>query len=432
MVWLISIVQAAVVPSNALVKVLDNGLTAVVVPQEDSSLVAVQTWMRVGARHESMEGTTGYAHFFEHLMFQGTESLSRTERKKELMLLAVDENAWTSQDFTCYHLLAPASAVNRILEIEADRFQHLVLDQSKVQREAGAVLGEFRKGRNSAEQVWEEAILAAAYKVHGYGHSTLGFEQDIRNMPDGLGRVQQFYQEQYRPSNVVVVVVGGIDGQKILDKIEAEFSNWEEGAPIRSGPMEEAQQLETRTVDIEWTKNPVQPQVTWRFKTPKPDPTSKDFAALKVLAHMLSSENSELYRDLVYTESPLARSVWARASTKVDPALFSINVVLRSAEDIGAVEERVLLEIDRLKEADSVIVEKSKSALLRQYQLSLTSPDRWAFSVGHTVSQYNDISALDQQMERIEKVTSEDIAVVLQKYVQPERMLRATLKGEVR
>jgi len=432
MVWLISIVHAAVVPSNVLVKILDNGLTAVVVPQEDSELVAVQTWMRVGARHETIEGTTGYAHFFEHLMFQGTESLSRVERKKELMLLAVDENAWTSQDFTCYHLLAPATAVNRILEIEADRFQNLVLDESKVQREAGAVLGEFRKGRNSAEQVWEEAILAAAYKVHGYGHSTLGLEQDIRNMSDGLDKVQQFYQEQYRPSNAVVVVVGGIDAQMVLNKIETEFSNWEEGSLKISGPMEEIEQLETRTVDLEWTKNPIQPQVTWRFKTPKPDPASKDYAALKVLAHLLSSENSELYHDLVYTESPLARSVSARASTKVDPALFSINVVLRSAEDFGKVEERVLLEIDRLKDCDGLIVEKSKRALLRQYQLSLTSPDRWAFSVGHTVAQYNDISALNQQMEMIEKVMPEDIALVLQQYVQPERMLRATLKGEVR
>ena len=165
----VPIVQASVIPSNIVIQTMDNGMNVVVLPQEDTQLVSVQTWMSVGARHETIDGTTGYAHFFEHLMFQGTNTLSKDERKRELMLLAADENAWTSQDFTCYHLLAPASSVDRILEIEADRFQNIVLQEDIIKREAGAVMGEFRKGRN-AYSVWREAILAQSYLVHSYGH----------------------------------------------------------------------------------------------------------------------------------------------------------------------------------------------------------------------------------------------------------------------
>ena len=91
MLLLLSVAQATVIPSNVLVETLDNGVTAVVLEQADTDLVAVQTWMRVGARNEYLEGTTGYAHFFEHLMFQGTQALSGADRKQELMLMSVNE-----------------------------------------------------------------------------------------------------------------------------------------------------------------------------------------------------------------------------------------------------------------------------------------------------------------------------------------------------
>ena len=137
-----------------------------------------------GRPHEVAPGTTGFAHFFEHLMFHGTEALPAEAREDRLLELAAEENAWTSEDDTCYHLLFPAQQLEAVLRLEVDRFSALVLTDEGVRRESGAVYGEFRKSRSNPEMLLWEALWSTAFAVHPYGHSTLGLEADIAAMPD--------------------------------------------------------------------------------------------------------------------------------------------------------------------------------------------------------------------------------------------------------
>ena len=117
----------ALLPPTLRIERLDNGLTVVAAPAPTPGIVAVQTWMDVGARDEVEAGMTGFAHFFEHLMFHGSEALPRDAREARLLALAVDENAWTDEDRTVYVSRAPAASLDALLEVEADRFADLSL-----------------------------------------------------------------------------------------------------------------------------------------------------------------------------------------------------------------------------------------------------------------------------------------------------------------
>ena len=430
MLWLISIVQASVVSSNIVVRQLENGVTIVVYPQQNEPLVAVQTWMNVGSRHETSDGTTGYAHFFEHLMFQGTEQFSAQERKKELMLLSADENAWTSQDFTCYHILAPADGVERILEIEADRFQNIVLTKEKVQREAGAVQGEYRKSRNAAYAVWQEDILGQFYDIHPYQHSVIGLKQDIDEMPSGLEKVQQFYQDHYRPSNTTIVVVGGVDVDTVVRKVEDLYGGWNGSEePSALPPPEEPPFAGPKQVQLEWDRTPVAPRLSLYFRTPKPSAESVEYAALRVLSTLWSCDCSSLYAQLQEADATLVRRLNASESSRVDSAMFSINTELYSIDDANRVEEIIFAEIQALANMDPAALEQVKHSILQQQRLQLTSPDRWAFQLGRAQVQYGNVSSLDVQMTNIQQVSKDDIVLVATKYLTQENMLRATLTG---
>ena len=124
---------------------LDNGLTVISVPYDAPGIVAYYTVVRTGSRNEVEEGLTGFAHFFEHMMFRGTPRYTSEQYNDALKQFGVDSNAFTTDDWTCYHITAPAAALEKIVELEADRFQNLQYDQPGFQKEARAVLGEYNK-----------------------------------------------------------------------------------------------------------------------------------------------------------------------------------------------------------------------------------------------------------------------------------------------
>src|ERR1700728_3665479 len=126
--------------------VLDNGLTVLSVPFDSPGIIAYYTIVRTGSRNEVEKGLSGFAHFFEHMMFRGTDKYSSEQYNDVLKSLGADSNAYTNNDWTCYHMTIPASALAKAIEIEADRFQNLKYDEPAFQKEARAVLGEYNKG----------------------------------------------------------------------------------------------------------------------------------------------------------------------------------------------------------------------------------------------------------------------------------------------
>src|SRR4051794_20000101 len=138
--------------------VLDNGLTVLSVPYDAPGIIAYYTVVRAGSRNEVEKGLSGFAHFFEHMMFRGTERYPQQKYNNILKELGANANAFTTDDWTCYHITVAAAALPKVVELEADRFQNLKYDEPEFQKEARAVLGEYNKSASSPFLILNETM----------------------------------------------------------------------------------------------------------------------------------------------------------------------------------------------------------------------------------------------------------------------------------
>ena len=157
--------------------VLDNGLTLVSIPMNTPGVISYWTVVRTGSRNEVEEGKSGFAHFFEHMMFRGTPKYPTEKYNNILQKLGADENAFTSDDLTAYFITAASSGLDTIMELESDRFKNLEYDEAGYRKEALAVYGEYKKNSTSPGSVLNEVIRDKAFQKHTYKHTTIGFER---------------------------------------------------------------------------------------------------------------------------------------------------------------------------------------------------------------------------------------------------------------
>ena len=407
-------------PPTTRVERLDNGLAVVVVPLETQGLVSVQTWMDVGARDELAPGTTGYAHFFEHLMFEGSRALPREPRQQRLLALAVDENAWTSEDFTVYHSLAPARSLGELLDLEGDRFARLHLDEAAVRRESGAVQGEWRKSQADPDNAAWNALLDAAFRVHPYRHPVIGFDADVAAMPDGTPRVVAFLRDHYRPERATLVVAGDVDPDDVLRMVRESHGGWRrpgEGA-ARVLPAEPPQ-VAPRRVHVPWTMGDANPRVVVAWKVPAFAPGDRDSATLQLTAELLGARVSPLYRRLV-DEEGLVRDLWVPTPDSRSPGLLMAWATLAPGADPVRVEEIIREEAlaltaagadgegpvaPEVRERVALARERARRLLL----LSLDSPAAWGAAIGRAATVTGDPRALEAHAAALGAVRPIDV-----------------------
>lgn len=207
-------------------RVLPNGCQLVVVPMPTEGVVATAVWMSVGSRNETEPGRTGFAHFFEHLMFYGTESMDGAAREQALLGLGVGDNAWTWLDETVYHATVDVRSLDAFMGMQADMFANLSLTAEDVRKEAGAVYGEYRKTQADPAFHLDQLARATAFRSHTYNHEALGFEADIAAMPDAFDHARGFFARWYRPENAVVILAGDVEPEAAFAMLERHFGGW--------------------------------------------------------------------------------------------------------------------------------------------------------------------------------------------------------------
>jgi zinc protease len=154
---------------------LSNGFSAVLIPVKGSGLVAYYTVVRTGSRDEWEPGKSGFAHFFEHMMFRGTEKYPSEEYSRIVSEMGADGNAYTSDDITCYYMVIPSAKLETAMDLESDRFQNLMYEEGPFRTEAGAVYGEYRKNLTNPFRIAYEEMLDTAFDEHTYKHTTMDF-----------------------------------------------------------------------------------------------------------------------------------------------------------------------------------------------------------------------------------------------------------------
>src|SRR5688572_7279236 len=202
--------SAQVLPFKATEKTLANGLKVIVVPTGFPNIVSIQIPVQTGSRNEVEPGKSGFAHFFEHMMFRGTKEYPPDKYNSIITKAGARQNAYTTDDYTNYHTTFAKEDLEQVLKIEADRFQNLSYPEEAFKTESRAVLGEYNKNSANPMNKLIEVQRDHAYTVHPYKHTTMGFIRDIEEMPNQFEYSKIFFDRWYRPEYTTVIIAGDV------------------------------------------------------------------------------------------------------------------------------------------------------------------------------------------------------------------------------
>ena len=419
---------AGVFPFAYRVHTLDNGLKVILLPLPSDGLVAYYSVVRTGSRDEVEPGHSGFAHFFEHMMFRGTEKVPGPEYDRLMTSMGANANAYTTDDWTTYHIAFTAADLPRIIELEADRFQNLSYAEREFQTEAGAVYGELRKGKTSPMFVLFEALQNTAFEQHTYKHTTIGFEADVAAMPTMYEYSRSFFSRFYRPENVVVLIAGDFDEKATVALIEQHYGGWKRGYVAPQVPAEPAQTA-ARRVDVSYEGRTL-PILTIAWKGERFDPANRDVAAALLLEDLLFGETSEAYRELVL-EQRLVQRLRADFSSGRDPGLWTVMATIGQEKDIDAVHAAIDATVARFRQQPpgELELESLKKRVRYQFLMGLDTPDNVAGSLARYVALTGGIEAVDQLFAALAAVTPADVQRTAAAYLTEARRTVAVLKG---
>ncbi|KAA3610729.1 MAG: insulinase family protein [Calditrichaeota bacterium] len=409
---------------------LDNGLNVVTVQFDSPGLAAFYIVVRVGARNEVEKGVTGFAHFFEHMMFRGTDKYSKAEYGAVLKSTGASANANTSQDRTVYHITGNAEKLETMFELEADRFMNLNYSEHGFKTEAGAVKGEYTKNYASPYSRIYEKMLNTAFDVHTYKHTTMGFFDDIVDMPNQYKYSLQFFDRYYRPEYCTIVVVGDVTDDQVNKLAEKYFGKWETGSYVSVVP-EEPPQKGTRYAHLQ--NGEIPPYMSLAYKGPAFKDDQIDMPALDVMSSIVFSRTSDLYKKLVLTEQK-ARFLGGGAGDSRDPNLFNIRASMVDKKDLQYFKDEVIKAIENVKAngVDAEILAKTKSNLKYSFAMSIDNPSNIANSLCHYIMLTGDPESLNNLYALYDQVTVEDIKMVANKYFISDALTVSTISEDTK
>lgn len=415
-------------PYKYNVEVLPNGLKVITIPMESNGIVAYYSITRTGSRDEWEPGHSGFAHLFEHLMFRGTEKYPGSLYDKTITELGADANAYTTDDYTCYHLNFAAEDLEKIIEMESDRFINLAYKEEEFKTETGAVYGEFLKGRVSPWFVLYEKLYDVAFDKHTYKHTTIGFEADVKAMPSMYKYSKTFFQRYYRPENVVLLIVGQIETEKTLELVRKYYGNWQPGYVSPQIEPEPPQTAERKAEVIYPGKT--LPIVMVAYKSDAYDPDNRLYVAGLLLEQLAFGENSDLYKRLVLKEQKV-EFITADFSVSRDPKLNEIYAMVKSPDDIDYVREQIFMTMEQFKTeaVPESRLEDLKKHLKYSFLMNLDTPDNVAGNLANYVAITGGVETVDQLFNQIMNVTVTDIQQAAQYYGVPEKRTVVILKG---
>lgn len=394
---------------------LANGMQIIVWPDRDIPNVALYNWVRAGSRNE-VPGRTGLAHFFEHMMFNGTSKRAQGEFDSTLEANGARNNAFTSSDVTVYQDWFPRTALETIFEMEADRLHNLAFDPKVIESERGVVHSE-RRLRVDDSQFGRlgEQVQATAFLAHPYNNPTIGWPSDIASWT--LDDLKDFYQTYYAPNNCILVLVGDVEPKSVIALARKYFEAIPSHTPPPPVRTQEPPQQGERRVRIDAEAQTPLVQLAYHGLSGS-DPRQP---ALELLGRILTDgDASRLHRALV-EEQKLAISVDSYADAGFDPGLAWFFMSLPTGGDVRAAEAAFDREIARLLK-DGVTAEELKRArnqALADFWRGLTTIDGKAQALGTYAVLRGGYQRLFDAPRAYESVTAEDIAKLATEILRP-------------
>ncbi len=408
---------------------LSNGLRVVTVPTDFPNLVSFYVVVQAGSRNEVEANKSGYAHFFEHLMFRGSENYPPGSFDRIMKNAGASSNAYTSNDQTVYHETFAKEDLDEIMRLEADRFKNLKFSEDQFKTEAGAVLGEYNKNSASPTFKMYEVMRETAFKEHTYSHTTMGYLADIKDYPNQYDYAMQFFKRYYRPEYATVVVVGDIKPDEVLAKVKQYFGDWKRGDFKQQIPVEPAQK-EPRKKHIDWDSQTL-PHVVVAYRGPAFSETEKDKAALDLLNLVAFGNNSDIYQKLVLNEQ---KAVWIDSDfgNQVDPELFAVYSQVKDIKDLDYVQNELIKTFQSYTKEliPQKTLDETRSRLRYGFSLGMDSNDAIAGTLARFISLKRSPDTIDNLFSLYDKITPEDIRNAAQKYFKDSNQTIVTLTSK--
>ena len=403
---------------------LDNGMKILVLEDHSIPNANMYLFWKVGSRNE-YPGITGLSHFFEHMMFNGSEKYGPKMFDRTMEAAGGSNNAYTTENVTVYTDWFPSSSLEVIYDLESDRIANLALDDEMVESERGVVLSERSTGlENSNFRLLNEQVKASAFMAHPYRWSVIGYESDIKNWTKE--DLQTYFETYYAPNNAVVVIAGDVNYANVKKLAEQYFGPIPAQKPPRPVHTVEPEQMGEKRVRVH--KKVSTPNLMMAYHVPAT--SSEDFYALELMNAILSSGNSSrLYKSLV-DEQQLATSVFSYMPESFDPNLLYFYAVAGGEVEESQLEASLLSELERLK-AEGVSereLQKVKNQKLMELYRTLETINGKANTLGTYELYFGDYKKMFSAPQAYEKVTAADIRRVAKKYLTQNNRTVGVLK----
>lgn len=394
-------------------KTLPNGLTVLVTEDHASPIVAVNMWFGVGSVHETEE-MNGLAHFQEHMVFKGTQKYGVGEIANIVKSVGGNLNAGTSFSYTMYYIVLPSRSFDTALEVQADAMMHSTFDPGEFQKERVVVMDEARMYDDRPESFTFYRTMELGFEKHTYRRPIAGYGHIVEKIT--RDQLLDFYNNYYRPSNAVLVIVGDVDAERAIARAGEVYGGWDDGpVQVNEPPVEPPQtalryQAHTGTMDHGY--------LGAGFHVPSI--LHEDYPALEMLSELLSSgRSSRLYRR-VLEEQRLVTSVSASLLAEKWPGFFLVMAAM-PAQKWNDARAAIFAEVERFKHEPVAgdELEKARRQIERSMYRELETMEGQASNLGyyHLLGDYR---LADRHREAVARVTPEQLMAVARRYFHPD------------
>ena len=398
-------------------RTLANGMQVIVWPDHRIPSVSMYNWVRVGSRNET-SGRTGLAHFFEHMMFNGTTHRPQGEFDRLLQGSGGSVNAYTTQDVTVYQDSFPRASLELVFDLESDRLANLAFDPKVVEKEREVVYSERRlRVEDSNPAFLSEQVQATAFLAHPYRLPTIGWPSDIKAWT--LEDLQNFYHSWYAPNNCTLAVVGDVEPQQVFALAEKYFGPLARGpaaAPVRT--VEPEQSGERRVVVERRAQNPLL-QMAW----PAIAADDARAPALNLLQTILTGGDASRLHRLLVEDRKLAIEVGSGWSEGFDPNIYSIYATLAGGASTAELERVINEELARLLATGVTPAElaRAKNQVAAGFWRGVATLDGRAQLLGEFAVLHGDYRKLFAAPDAYERVTAAQLLAVARDVFKPQQ-----------
>jgi len=409
--------------------VFDNGLKVLVEEVHIAPIASVWCWYRVGSKDEST-GLTGVSHWVEHMNFKGTTNIPREQIKGIIEKFGGSWNGYTWIDQTTYMETASTAGLDRMLFIEAERMASCLYAPEDCESERTVIISELQGGENDPDNLLEQEVIAAAFKVHPYRHPTIGWLADLKSMTrDDL---YGYYRRNYVPNNATLVIVGDVETSDVLKRVEKQFGGITPGVEPKRVRAVEPEQFGERRVEVAREGTTAYLKLAYHA----PEVHGADFFPFLVLDAILSGakginlwssfrtpppqRSARLYRALV--EKGLASSVGGSLLPTQHPFLYFVSATAMEGVPLGDVEAAATAVVDEV--AKQGVTEREVAKAHNQLRARLVFENDSVTNLGHQLGFFDTVASVDLYRNApasIAAVTKDQVDRVAQRYLRSDQ-----------